>query len=358
MVRNWYVEQTMDIDTDTTVPDFADFLAFARRFLAACGHLHLNEEYKSVGVKTESPSKILASFTGTDTVFPRWLLDITREILRPMATQTAIFLPAFACDYDGRSVVPGLGMSLATTSHITRFVKKLRLSSEDVRPLVAEKLLPAPLMVSDGPYIYANHDDVAGWRYNAFLNTRHLLHGCDGYANASDVHLRKQDRGQDLDIQWITDPAENLLDRWDEPAQIDVSLDVANIPANAPVQNQLFIDLARNGIVMLDHPVLNRNCIIMYYDVDMPTRNVWIDRMISSDKAISTGKPPVESRKISHRYGLEYSRRFPTTQYHSKTPPQRGAPQQTRRFPRKDKKQIPKFHVAPLDHAPERSKSE
>lgn len=177
LVSNWYENVITNLPNVTTlVCDKDSWMWYAKSVLFYYSHLSLNDEYKLAGITTDSPGKLRAQFGESPVV--QWLIDVCREICRPMIHSGAIFIPIIPvhaeCATSGP--LPNLGVCSSDTAFVNRTLYGV-LEITSVRDLVGEKLLIAPLSVADGEYTF-QHSTTSSWRKEAFDLLRHFVNGC------------------------------------------------------------------------------------------------------------------------------------------------------------------------------------
>jgi len=337
LVKNWY---TLAVIYKMTAVDFglteASLQAFAERFLATYAHICLNEEYKLFSIQTDSTKKLLASIQIEGGAYPRWLIDVCREICRPMAYGSSIFIPVFGLDFDGDNVAfPGTGLSPQWSTIWSRLFPE----SDSVRPVVGERLVVAPFVgfLREG-VLCASHSDLATFRREAMLTLQTCRQGCVGFRDGTSPPVRKNGRGQC--ITPVHDFLPNIIGQYDVVENLAIN-DVFTLDAlPAVILNRIngeFIEGNRNiNIAPQGQPEDVR---LLFYPRTNAQITVWVrDAILQRRPAIGLPSPVeivAQYPRMTH-----YSMRFPGDTYHSRTPQGKGPTQKTTRSKGKFKAKV------------------
>jgi len=327
-VSNWHAGLCSEHDCDTFLPNLAELTTYARRLLATIAHIFLNQEYLAASISTDSATKLLKSVVIDGVVIPRWFIDICRETVRPMVSYHTVFLPVFNLDYDGNSVVPGTGLSPASSFIWTKpFAQNL-----DPRELIVERLTPAPLFGRVNEGIMCFQEYISDTRYNCCLNLRTLHNGTRAY-KASEVKVRKTPRNTPFEFTLSRNDTmqHSIIDRWNLSAPINLEIKDQNELNN-------FLLTYANGHWVIDHPEIGTPIVVLTFQGDLASTSKWVTNSLSRVLP-NAARPPIVEMKDYHLLGLHFSKRFPSDEKHSKspTPSGKGSQRQSRSNPKKQK---------------------
>jgi hypothetical protein len=298
LIRNWYELQLASLELNHVVPDPVTFTQWANRFLATMLHVFLNEEYKMAGIPTDSPRKLLTSLVADGGLVPVYMVDLVREIARPMARSATVFIPALNLDFDGDAAFGGTGLSPAFSSWFCQFI-----DHEFLVPLITERLVPAPLVAFVGTEgVLVDNADIASERYKNCLALRQLHNGCRAYDLTHRPGFRKTARGTPLVPRNVRHPASvwELRDRFDPCPPIDVAEDAGFfVPALQALQSSCVID----------HHRLKRMTVVLHYESDPASMDAWVNRQRCA-YGVTPSLPTVSDLHNQHRYGYIKGRRI------------------------------------------------
>jgi len=191
-VFNHYIELTQHCLRDDLLfisPD--TWKNYCEGVLRVMLHTLNNKLYKLGGGRTDSVLKILRNTLG-DSKVPRWLIDLCREVARPMAQGCNIFVPYMSVNphlvgSDDRMYWLGIGIAQATSVSTIMCLIDKELGWEEIfecRQVVEEDVVIAPLCVNDGATMFID-PCTATWRREAFYYLRSFVNGC----NVPDMEL-------------------------------------------------------------------------------------------------------------------------------------------------------------------------
>lgn len=296
----------------------ATFEAFLPRFFATICHIFLQEEYVFLGVRTQSVSKLLLSIQTGGIGFPKFLLDVAREVARPVCHDSEIFLPVLDLNFDGDSLVPGTGLSpIFSTDMAWNF-----LSEEHRRPVVAERLVPSPLIAFIDDGVSADVEMISTWRYNSVMLLRPLNNGAASpLPNEVVVRTARNSPSLSLERELNDQTPWTVKERFAPEPQTDLST------ATVSQANQVYAQIAQ-GQVAVDHPRLNKRVLIFAFRPNRNELSAWV-RQAANGFSHVRGFPQIVALESLHLFGVEFDERFPTRTHHSKTPPSKGPKQRT-----------------------------
>lgn len=348
LVNNVWTRVLHVVEHDDIIVDRHSFNSFCRRFLVMSFHMMLNREYQRIGVPTESFGKLMASVNPTRGVeVPRILLDICREIARPMEFNGTIFVPWLNADFtDGQAPCAGIGIPAPAFERFGAYFAKSKL---ETRNLIEEHILPSPLGVFDGAY-GALSDDLAIWRREALDILRPLHNGCKVYGqNGARTIFNRASVPDENDQINVWNPrlvTRNLLIERNIDEVEQLTVDTWATPEPIEI-NAFFNDLG----IMDDAAVLRYSMLFTRGEriIDgrfwffiaptvaerMDVLNDWFSYLRGGLPSL----PPIRRYRKIVLNGLLMSHRFPTDVRHSTTPPTGRAGQQTVKRPRKKKVQ-------------------
>jgi hypothetical protein len=180
-LKNHYRHIVSDIvELQRAVIDENSFVNYSLGFIKVYAHVINRDIYNRVGVRSDSLKKFEALVFGTG-AFPRFLLDLAREIARPMYFNHTVFYPVFTQgDVVAKSPMGFQGITASNSSKFSIGVGKLYRAAgytgPEPRPIAPEDVRLAPLYVHDGDYSYYN-EDVASWRKSAQYVLQHVVNG-------------------------------------------------------------------------------------------------------------------------------------------------------------------------------------
>lgn len=312
------------VDSNDIVPDEATWLKLCHGVLRVQMHLVNGPIYKRAGYRTDSPNKIIA-LTFEQMPVPRWMIDISREVARPMAEGWKLYVPYISPDplYVGAEPrVSALGISVSQVCTLLPLLKALdeRNCWEgkfESRVLGSEDVVIAPLCVVDGPYTFVS-PDVASWRRKAFYLLRSFQNGCRRPVGGLTVQgdAWTQVRGTlAAHPEWVVNPSDR-------------------IPVAAPVVVQQVDEIQVLRSIMIGEAVLltgeDTPRYFLFYQND---RQGLYNHWLSTGGLPQAALPTLESRIQVIVNALTCTARFPTDDTHSKSP-SRNDPQKTVRTDR------------------------
>lgn len=307
--------------------DKDSWLDYCRRFIVAYLHLALEVEYKHADVYTESTGKIISQCFGTAGEVPSWLIDVCREIARPMVHDKFVYIPWLNADFDSSDLpVNGFGFDVTATLPISIWCKQIGVPS---RVPKTERLMPSPLFVSDAQVVYT-HDEIQEWRYDACLALRHLVNCTRAYSKngINRPVLRKTNRGQKLVI--LRRPNgfydnETFTNELTAPVPVDL---MAMYPPwlRAQMYGRI-LNSIMTGTLFEEQIVGTRLIFFEMMDVDLRIQ-MGVEWFQSMSGGIPGLPKPTDLKPVWY-YGINYSCRFPSEANHSSTPPSRGAQKST-----------------------------
>lgn len=305
------------------------FIAHAESVLLTELHLVNRPLYARVDAKhkiTDSSSKVLASAIGRETPVDRWLIDICREVARPMARNKTLYVPFIEHGkHRGSRPLPYFGLTTGASAFICEtyrgYFNLIGLDFDsNSRTMCEEDLTVAPLTVSDGAYFFAD-PEMATWRYKASMSLMTFINGAKTW---------KQD---DPRLSITVDDDLPIL----SPSRI-ITAEHKYVPSydNIPWPDALDLKLStldQYDNVMQGKPVqlLNEQRIVLYWTTN---RSTTYASWFQTAKTINSSLPPLDEHKELTSACLHLATRYPTEEAHSKTPKSTGASQGTITVPR------------------------
>jgi len=205
-----------------TSNEFVDYCNLVLRFYA---HLTLYPLYNAGNLKTESPSKLknLAELS-----VPKFILDMCREICRPMYTDQSVDLVAyFPLIHRGIGLVPGVGV-LARHRTISMAIKHYSFFNSSI--VAEESLGKSPIFVAtDKFFAYANGSSCPEFRMKSVNALKFLKPKTTFYLAFNDINTTRA-----VDVPYVHTPVQ-ILNPDPVLAAPVVNFDDATIPADAGI---------------------------------------------------------------------------------------------------------------------------
>jgi len=174
-IHLWHVHYVSTLDGAnawTAFPNFADFLIYCKKCLRLYIHLSFSERFGLSGFRSDSPRKL--GLSAGEVFLPEVILDIIREVARPMYTNAGIEVQAYLpldCT-DGNGACPGLGWNTRERA-ISSVISAI--TNCTVKRVLAENVGRAPIFVASGSRIaWANGSTVPPFRLYSMSYLRHL----------------------------------------------------------------------------------------------------------------------------------------------------------------------------------------
>jgi hypothetical protein len=312
LIDNRYVAMLRCIPQDVTRMVTLDtWRSFCHGILRSMMHIINHPLYRMAGYTTDNPSKVIHSITENCEI-DTWLIDVCREVARPMARDRILYVPylpkPYALARDRACYMYGL--DLEQTVRVTGALKALKEiffagMSWTCRSLMKEDVTIAALAVTDGEFLFAD-PEMATWRFQASRLLSHFINGC---------LIPTTDRPQPPQVfePWIATMVS--LSDIDPEAVLETNF-VPTPPMYQP-QPERAMDAYHAAISTQNFITPEGARILVYYTIDRAvTYNAWLDRAESR----STSIPPIVYKRSLVRDLLHAESRFPTEDKHSKTP--------------------------------------
>lgn len=313
-VSNFYWHIIQDAETtDISVPTLQTFKNFALGVLQGYTHIQLRHIYLRCGQRTDSVSKIKNLVFG-EIDAPRFLIELCREICRPIVTGNTVYVPVPIPEHKSSSdKLPWMGMGAAQAKAIYGMLRHLPFFKDEKnwKVIQEEGVLSALMTVADGEYSFVDQA-TATWRKEAWYNLMHFRNG---------TIVPAKDPAVIAGIPWTP----HRRQPTDDPIYQD---DVA-----VPVQFEYGNDLSNNELVKLYQAILRNQ------DFERPdgTFRVWLyfdnkrentyNEWFRDQKSLGGQLPRIERRLARIRVMLAYinreprNPRFPSEENPSRTPP-------------------------------------
>jgi hypothetical protein len=319
-------------DTVTTVLTLNSWMHYCHSVLRAYAHLALQLEYKLGSIETDSPGKILAQLGEFEV--PRWLIDICREICRPISDKSIVYVPIVQGSWTRKArsgPLPSIGIDPSYSAFVALELKKFEV---DMRLLTAERLTVSPYCYAEGEHLLV-HPSMATWRKFAFYQLQHFQNGCFSLTDSELKATRLRRALHGVAPAPVKQPAPLALLPQDTiplpPSSLAFLVDRIRAryaaPQLAPVLMATMLGIAQSVIdseAFQYAPAAGlapQGFIILYYASDVMAKyNAWTARRVST----AQGLPPEVSRNIVIERSTTVSDRFPTEEMNSKTPPDSG----------------------------------
>lgn len=143
---NWYVVNLPSAVAHMRFPTIEAFVDYHESALVAYAHLCHTTLYNSRGLVTESPTKI--SLTVEPYVVSTYAMKMMREIVRPMKSESSLYVAYLPLVREGQGIVPGLGFSAGLSAMTSQSIQRGNILFEHhVCRIEHEVLLTADFMV-------------------------------------------------------------------------------------------------------------------------------------------------------------------------------------------------------------------
>jgi len=181
-LRVWWNQVVMHADSSVAwgaYPSFADFLEYSNSALLVYCHLVHSPTYVARSVRTESVSKIRA--TWGDLSVPRYIRDIFREVIRPMHVADVSVTPYLALNRAGVGPAQGFGILPTKFRGVLNALKNCVKGTawDDFVPLEIESPKSQPFFVASDTSVVLFEKSVDRWRLEAITATRHVRRSCE-----------------------------------------------------------------------------------------------------------------------------------------------------------------------------------
>lgn len=314
-IRNRYVTMVLRcVHSEVRFVSWKTWQNFCRSVLRVMMHVINNQLYLLGGYPTDSVTKIIRLTIGENPV-DRWLIDICRELSRPMAKDRTLYVPFMPCTDDmpisanPKTAIYGMSIeqSQTVTVTFTRYVASQGIEElVSTREIVQEDVMISPLAVTDGEFMFVDNE-VATWRKQISYQLVHFHNGCVVPNKDS-----KPPKGE----AWLS----RTLDREELENQADFTLNLIDrfIPDEAyvvPTGREMDALLAvANGEVFTTG---GTHRLLVYWTVNRAEKyNDWL----LSAKVNPSTLPPIDIRRKVVPDLLQVSKRFTSLESHSKTP--------------------------------------
>lgn len=302
-VRNQYALYKSElIDPDLWMPTLKSWVNFCYGVLVVYSQIQLSPLYRRLGVRTDSAKKLIVGCLN-DVEIPRWLLDICREVTRPMVKDVHVYIPWIVARRGGST--PGYeqyGIGATQAANVVAWLKALKLPCIDFRKLGEEGILSTLLSVRDGKYIFVT-PEIATWRKQAWYMLLHLRNA----APIPNSILPRPNRVWVPERVRSIDEPQTMVNEIDIPAQLPIP--VGEVPAVA-------LAILNGGEY---RPAHGQARLVFFVSDDRPAAyHAWLARA----RTAGTTLPPPERYQDNVRLMLSSMSRFSTDDMHSKTPPQ------------------------------------
>lgn len=152
---------------------YEDFRSYITVFMRAYSHLTLKDQYRDAGVRSESPTKITQTI-GASMKLPVFIIDMIREIFRPMYCHSGILLVAYL-PLEGKGYGPVNGLGLNATMRSVMDCLKKPVINVDLGLCVEERLSHAPFYVAtDKMMVYVDGSTPDKSRMHSMRYLRHV----------------------------------------------------------------------------------------------------------------------------------------------------------------------------------------
>jgi hypothetical protein len=250
---------------------------------------------------TESPSKLLNLVFG-DVEVPRYLVDICREVCRPMVSGRHVYIPWIWPLVGGST--PGLkslGLGVAQSIQVMNFLRAI--PDLDSRRVVDEGILSSPLSVRDGEFHFVD-PAISTWRRKAWYNLCHFINGAIEPENNNPYELGEP---------WVPtrssfrdEPEWNVVPFWTLSPGVDIRVEDIQFVAFAILAGVPYRSLG-----------VSRHWLFIGVD-----RQRLYNDWFTKEHCAGSCLPPPDLRRVELQFDVGESQRFPTDDTHSKTPPQ------------------------------------
>lgn len=297
------------IDPNHKFVSLEAFQAFCRSFLILYSHITLNQYYQVAKYPTESPNKLIKTCLHACEI-PRWLIDICREICRPMVSGSTVYVPyiqeelSYSFEHHYSAIIP-VGYVYSITNTLRTFCNEhnLELSS---RAIIVESLLSAPLSVADGEYCFID-PVTATWRKSAWYYLQHCRNCYAAPARRSNLYSPKA---------VMYNPFQEVITC---NHQTPVFNDEIKVPEMQHKDNLNATSVLHALMTNTNYREGKLELVVFHW---MPERNTTYNSWFVNDLSSNHGLPNCErvNRKITRM--MQVCKRFPSEEMRSKTPPQ------------------------------------
>jgi len=309
-------------DSNEMVLEPSSHSKFLRAFIRVFAHVHLSKAYAIGGMETDSPKKVLTHSLG-DHNWPRYLIGLAREVIRPQGDGYTLFIPYLDTSEADDYVPVTSSLKLGTNEIICKeyaafFASMQKHVDLQMRPVTQEaQVLISPLGFTDGEFIFKS-EHLSTWRASCFYATQVLRNGANvaigklkswGIPATEPVTIDptpvRWSRRYLVQTNWITE-----LDQ--EPMIIPEGIETA-------ANGMRLLQAILSGLPYKVNSE-SRGQWFIHYDDD---RGVKYSDWIRSREIGRHGLPPIDRQEKSTRL-IEFWTLFPSEDVHSRTPKSNG----------------------------------
>jgi len=266
-------------------------------------------------LETDSFKKLLAnSFAGAQV--PKYLIDLCREVARPMYTRNKIFVPYIDADADrhGQGTFPGIGIGPAQVKVVSTILKNIKDKLHynlPMRTLIQEDVTVAPFCSSDGKFNFVE-PHISTQRKSSWNCLRHLRNGFQRpLGNLKSYRFPNDNAVWDVVLTTVSES--HVPDLRDSIVQPD-----AYLPPDG-ITNALLLIAASQGIFIDCDPAAATHDwrFFMYYDkTRLDKYSDWFSGKFGTVSLL----PPPHGIDTDIRFMTRYTERFPNFETRSSTP--------------------------------------